>query len=81
MGIGGMLFWTVLAREVYNKHKKKVVFIGKNNQIIKDSIYTNNPHILFEKTEYTININLNSIFIICFQQVLVLHLHTWQVSI
>jgi ADP-heptose:LPS heptosyltransferase len=59
MGIGGMLFWTVLAREVYNKHKKKVVFVGKKNQIIKDSIYINNPHISFEKTDNTININLN----------------------
>ena len=35
MGIGGMLFWTVLAKEVYLKHNKKVVFIGKKNKILK----------------------------------------------
>lgn len=59
MGIGGMLFWTVLAREVYNKTNKKVVFIGKKNKIIKDDIYLNNPYISFEITENTITINLN----------------------
>lgn len=59
MGLGGNLFWTVLAREVFNRHKKKVVFIGKKNKIIKDQVFINNPYISFEKNEDTISINLN----------------------
>ena len=33
MGYGGDLFWTVLAKEIYKKHKKKVVFIKNGNPI------------------------------------------------
>ena len=29
MGLGGNLFWTVLAREVFNRHKKKLYLSGK----------------------------------------------------
>lgn len=59
MGIGGMLFWTVLAKEIYNTNNKKVVFIGKKNRIIKDDIFINNPFISFEISDNVVKINLN----------------------
>ena len=58
MGIGGQLMWTVVAKEIYDKQKKKVVFLH-NNRIIKDAIWINNPHISFNLTKNTIRIDLS----------------------
>tara|TARA_B110001450_G_C17667674_1_gene500344 strand:- start:5906 stop:6763 length:858 start_codon:yes stop_codon:yes gene_type:complete len=44
MGIGGQLMWTVLAKEIFEKYKKKVMFIC-NNRIFEDPIWLNNQHI------------------------------------
>ena len=37
MGIGGMLMWTVVAKEIYKKYNKKVVFFMKNKNVFKKS--------------------------------------------
>ena len=57
MGIGGQLMWTPLAKELYEKHNKKVVFYNSGG-IIRDNIWINNPYISFIKTPETISINL-----------------------
>ena len=51
MGIGGNLMWTALAREVYNKHKVKVLFINKHGSIFKDKVFDNNPYITYNLNE------------------------------
>ena len=58
MGIGGDLMWTALAREIYNKHKKPVLFIGKKGGVLQNAIYKNNPHITFDRNSDHIKINL-----------------------
>lgn len=45
MGIGGNLMWAAVAREVYKKEKKPVLFIGKKKNIPNHSIWNNNPYI------------------------------------
>ena len=52
MGYGGDLFWTVLAKEIYKKHKKKVVFI-KNGNPVFSIMWIKNPHISEVKDDNT----------------------------
>ena len=59
MGIGGMLIWTIVAKEIYIKHNKRVVFII-NNQILTPKEWTNNPYISFTKNENTIDCDITS---------------------
>ena len=58
MGIGGNLMWTALASEIYNKHKKPVLFIGKKGGILKYAIFKNNPYITFDSNSDHIKIKL-----------------------
>ena len=60
MGLGGMLFWTVLAKEIFKKENKKVVFIDNKKRIIKNEVFINNPYISFTKNEDIIEVNLKS---------------------
>ena len=58
MGIGGNLMWKALAREMYKKKKKPVLFIGKKNKILDYDIFKHNPYITFNKKEEHVKINL-----------------------
>tara|TARA_B100000131_G_C18043233_1_gene583315 strand:+ start:279 stop:1085 length:807 start_codon:yes stop_codon:yes gene_type:complete len=58
MGIGGNLMWTALAREIYKKHKVKVLFINKESIIFKDKVFDNNPYITYNINEKHIKIKL-----------------------
>lgn len=57
MGIGGMLMWTVVAKEIYKKYSKKVVFI-QNKTILTPNEWINNPHISFSRNINTIDCNI-----------------------
>ena len=59
MGYGGDLFWTVLAKEIYKKHKKKVVFM-KNGKIIYSIMWIKNPNISEVKNNDTFTIDFTN---------------------
>ena len=63
MGLGGNLMWTSLAREIYERENKKVVFVSKNG-IMKDTVFLNNPYISFNIKEKNIKqLNLKFKFV------------------
>lgn len=50
MGLGGNLMWTALAREVYERENKRVVFISSRG-IMRETVFLNNPYISFNPKE------------------------------
>ena len=54
-----MLMWTVVAKEIYKKYNKKVVFV-MHNKILTPKEWINNPYISFTRNANTIDCNLSS---------------------
>lgn len=50
MGLGGDLFWTVVAKELYKKHQKKIIFF-RNHEHLKSKMWINNPYIEIDDIE------------------------------
>ena len=60
MGIGGMLMWTSVIRELSLYHKKKI-FVTKKNKPVQHEILKNNPYVATNYSNDVVKLNISKI--------------------